>query len=179
VGGGKYMKKLGARCPGSRFDAYGVGGQRVFHMRARWEEELFGKGRPRYTHLVLLGGINDFVAGFVDDSRLASMQADLRAMYEGARARGVRVVALTVPLFSPYSGHEKKMNERLADFILEQPRTGAVSRAIDIRPMLLCGQPQSLCKPYRHTPGDMIHWSDRGHEVVADALYREVFADCD
>ncbi|HEY6459787.1 MAG TPA: hypothetical protein VIY73_06535, partial [Polyangiaceae bacterium] len=57
VGGGKYLDRLRARCPRSRFDSYGKGGEMVNQMRRRFEREVFAPGNPAYTHVIVFGGV--------------------------------------------------------------------------------------------------------------------------
>src|SRR5689334_6399652 len=53
--GGKFLDLLRERCPRSRFDNYGKGGQMVNQMRRRFAGDLFGPGRPSYTHVIVFG----------------------------------------------------------------------------------------------------------------------------
>lgn len=185
-GGGKYMKLLGERCPESRFDAYGVGGQRTDHMRWRLTEDLFGRStpwnkRPRYTHVVILGGVNDLAAATPRDASIERIKGNLAQMYRTARARGVSVVALTLPPWGRLRGFSDRRvaaTEKLNDWIREQATIGAVDHAVDIHGLLSCGDSQLLCPKHRRFLNDHIHWGSQGHEVVADALFREVFSDC-
>src|SRR5687768_13146034 len=65
-GGGKYLDHLRSRCPKSRFDAYGKGGDMVNQMRSRFAKDVFGEGappdaapKPPYSHVIVFGGVND------------------------------------------------------------------------------------------------------------------------
>lgn len=186
AGGAKYLRELARRCPESRFDAYGIGGQRTEHMRWRFAQDVLSRGtqwrpRPSYTHVIVLGGVNDLASLSLSGSRIQRIQANLGHMYAAAKARGVAVVALTVPPWGKLRGvndRRVEATERLNSWILEQEHSGEVSRAIDLGPLLSCGDPQVLCPSYRRFPTDWIHWGATGHEVVAAALHREVFSDC-
>lgn len=187
VGGGRYMAMLAKRCPESRFDAYGVGGQQTRHLRWRLTQDLFGEGlsgaaakKPPYTHVVLLGGVNDLSGGVVDDARLAKTKEHLGWMYKTARERGVSVVALTVPPWGGVRGeHDRAVTADINGWIKEQGTRGAVDHVVDVHPLLACGPNESLCEPLRRVPRDPIHWGEEGHALVADALFRGVFSDCE
>ena len=187
VGGGLYMKVLSERCRGSRFDAFGVGGQRTDHMRWRFRRDVFGAGlppgqaRPDYTHVLVLGGINDLAAGTPRSVSVGRIQKNLSAMYESARRRGLAVVALTIPPWMGARGMpdaRRRATSLLNDWILDQRGQGKVTHAVDIRPPLRCGEDAVLCPAYRRFADDPIHWGHRGHEVVGELLQKKLFADC-
>jgi hypothetical protein len=186
AGGGRYLRFLADRCPESRFDAYGVGGQRTDHMRWRLTDNLFGRStpwleRPRYSHVIILGGVNDLAAATPREARIDRIKANLGQMYRTARARGVSVVALTVPPWGRLRGVTDKRTaatEQLNDWIREQATSGAVDHTVDIHGLLSCGDAQVLCPKNRRVANDHIHWGRAGHEIVAEALRREVFSDC-
>jgi lysophospholipase L1-like esterase len=186
AGGGKYLKALANRCPESRFDAFGVGGQRTDHMRWRLTEDLFGRStpwhkRPQYTHVIILGGVNDLAAATPRDARIERIKGNLAQMYRTARVRGVSVIALTVPPWGRLRGVTDKRAEAtevLNGWIREQGEAGAVDHSVDIHPLLSCGDARVLCPKNRRFANDNIHWGVAGHEIVAEALHREVFSDC-
>jgi lysophospholipase L1-like esterase len=170
VGGAKYLRDLARRCPESRFDAYGIGGQTTFDMRARFDGDVFGAGKPSYTHVVVLGGVNDLIMG-VDAARLTKIEEQLTSMYRTARARGVSVVAATIPPH-PLAG---AFARALDAWIRTNDDVASVA---DLATRLACGSPDLLCAEYRKTPGDRIHWGDAGHRAVADEFARVAFSDC-
>lgn len=186
AGGGKYMKALAERCPESRFDAYGVGGQRTDHMRWRFTEDLFGEStpwikRPHYTHVIILGGVNDLAAASLSEARIGRIRGNLSYMYRTGRKRGLSVVALTIAPWGRLRGVDDKRvqaTEALNTWIREQGTTGEVDQVVDIHPSLSCGDSQLLCPKYRRFANDHIHWGTQGHEVVAQALAKHVFSDC-
>ena len=113
--GGKYLEVLRQHCPKSRFDSYGVGGQMVNQMRRRFARDVLGdppdpdEPKPKYTHVLILGGINDICS---DRSALRTndkIKRDLSAMYGMAKDHGIRVVALTMP---PWGGFKRYYNRR-------------------------------------------------------------------
>jgi lysophospholipase L1-like esterase len=186
VGGGKYLQELRRRCPQSRFDAYGVGGQQTLHMRWRVDEVLAQRqrmpaARIAYSHLLVLGGVNDLSAGSVTHPRVTRTQANLTAIYARARQRGLEVVAVTLPPWGRLVGDYDKRGaatHTLNDWIVARKRSGDVDDVVDIHSLLSCEDPDELCPAYRRFPNDRVHWNRAGHSVVAEALYREVFTDC-
>lgn len=190
VGGGLYMKQLSKLCPDSRFDAYGVGGQRTEHMRWRFMHDVFGVGAPRkppaYTHLIVLGGVNDLSAGSMSMSRTTRIRANLSYMYGAAAARGIEVIALTVPPWGLLRGvPDARVNAtvELNRWITSREAAGEVDFALDIGPLLRCPEDTDeassvLCAPYRRFPTDLVHWNEVGHRRVAELLKQRVFADC-
>jgi lysophospholipase L1-like esterase len=186
AGGGKYLGVLSKKCPESQFDAYGIGGQRTDHMRWRFLSDLFAKNtpwhkKPRYTHVIILGGVNDLAAASMTDTRIGRIEKNLSYMYEKGRTKGLGVIAMTVPPFGRLKGSVDKRieaSERLNRWILEREKKGEVSAAVDIHPLLSCGDSAVLCPRYRRFADDQIHWNMAGHERVAEALYERVFSDC-
>lgn len=185
-GGGKYLKALSERCPESRFDGYGIGGQRTDHMRWRLPDHLFGRGtpwrpRPSYTHVIILGGVNDLAAATPREARIDAIKRNLSQMYKTARDRGVAVVAVTIPPWGRLRGardRRAEATEALNSWIVEQASGGTVDHAVDIHGLLSCGDPQVLCPKNRRFANDHVHWGAAGHQLVADQLYRDVFSDC-
>ncbi len=182
VGGAIYLSELRRRCPESQFDAYGVGGQRTGHMRWRASRDLFGRAgsnKPAYSHVVVLGGVNDLAAGSIFDAGIESVQRNLKSIYLQARSRGIRVVAMTL---SPWTGLAGIRDQRtiatrhLNRWIMGQVDEGTVDHAIDIHELLECSG--KLCPRYRRFADDLVHWSPSGHAVVAAAMHAEVFSDC-
>ncbi len=183
VGGGRYLDTLRRKCPESRFDAYGVGGQQTLHMRWRFGRDVLGIGakRPRYTDVIILGGVNDLTARspfYADTTRI---RENLTNMYKKAHARGIRVIALTIPPWGRLKGFRDRRAEatfELNRWISAQEKMGAVDVVVDIRPLLSCGDELNLCPEYRRYPNDRIHWGRAGHDVVGDALHQNAFSDC-
>ena len=177
VGGGRYLDALRKKCPESRFDAYGVGGQQTLHMRWRFQRDVLNK---RYTDVIVLGGVNDLSARSPSYANTSQARKNLAYMYESAHKKGLRVIALTVPPWGKlkFGDRRPEATRELNRWILEQRESGKVDVAVDIQPLLACGDPMNLCSAYRRYPQDAIHWSRAGHDVVAGALATEAFADC-
>lgn len=184
-GGGKYLQELAHRCPESRFDAYGVGGQRTDHMRWRFAHDVLGRGRrhppPRYDHVIVLGGVNDVLSAGIHHAPIARIQRNLTYMYGLATRADVRVVAVTIPPWGRLAGvHDERVRatDRLNAWILARAKHGDVDHAVDIRAALTCGDERSLCPKLRRFPNDLVHWNATGHRAVAELLHRQVFSDC-
>ncbi len=184
--GGKYLELLRQRCPGSRFDSYGVGGQMVNQMRRRFARDVLGeppepdKPKPRYGHVIVLGGINDICSDESAGRSNDRIKTDLEAMYRLAHERGIEVVALTLP---PWGGFKRYYNPRRAAATLDlnawirrQHADGGVDELLDIYPLLSCGRPEYLCKRWGWP--DQVHWNKAGHRVVGEALHQRIFANC-
>ncbi len=185
--GGKYLDLLRKRCPASRFDSYGKGGNMVNQMRKRFARDVLGQPadpkapKPRYTHVILLGGINDICSDQTAHRTNDKIEADLEAMVNLAHGHGIAVVALTLP---PWGGFKRYYNARRGASTLrinrwirrQGPPAGKVEAVVDVYPLLSCGEPDKLCERYGWP--DQVHWSKAGHQVVGKALHRQVFADC-
>jgi lysophospholipase L1-like esterase len=184
-GGGKYLSELARRCPESRFDSHGVGGQRTDHMRWRFAHDVLGQGsrRParRYSHVIVLGGINDVLSASVRQAPIARTQRNLQTMYRLGRTHGLGVIAVTLPPWGKLEGvsdARAEATDALNRWIVERAEQGEVDFAVDIRPALTCGDERELCRAKRRFPSDLVHWNDAGHRAVAELLHRQVFADC-
>lgn len=181
-GGGRYVDYLRERCPGSRFDSYARGGTMVNQMRQRFDADLFAPGRPRYTHVVVFGGVNDIGSNRSARRTLALIEQDLGTMYESARSRGARVVAVTV---SPWAGfrafhtpQRQKMTEALNTWIRQGTADGRVHHVVDAYALLSCGVPDRLCDDYVAPFDDGLHFNARGHRKLGAAMYEQIFGEC-
>jgi len=181
--GGKYLDVLRARCPKSRFDSYGVGGQMVNQMRKRFDDDVFGPGKPAYTHVIVFGGVNDLYSDLTAGRTPALVERDLAAMYADAQKHGARVVALTV---APWGGFTRFFNASRAAatlevdrWILSQRATGPVDAVVDAYGLLSCGDATTLCPRYTAPFRDGIHFGDEGHRILGEALYAEAFSRCE
>lgn len=186
VHGGKYLDYLRKRCPKSRFDSYGIGGEMVNQMRKRFAHDVLNDppspDKPAYSHVIVFGGVNDLYSDETAGRTVEKIEKDLGAMYDAARDRGLRVIAVTV---APWGGFTKYFNSRrskttrrLNAWIAEQKKTGRVAFVIDAYALLSCGQPERLCARYTKPFKDGIHFGTAGHEVLGMALYETVFRDC-
>ncbi|MCC6217247.1 MAG: SGNH/GDSL hydrolase family protein [Polyangiaceae bacterium] len=184
-GGGGYLEVLRARCPASRFDAYGVGGQRTGHLRWRFAREVLGVGAgpnaPRYDHVVVLAGVNDLGVQSVRAASSRAARENLAWMYAAARRHGVATIALTLPPWTGVTSRDARAAETLAlnDWIRGRAAAGDVDRVVDVFPLLSCGDSDRLCPSLRRFSDDLVHWNRAGHELVGGALAREIFSDCE
>jgi lysophospholipase L1-like esterase len=182
--GGLYLRYLKERCPESRFDSFGRGGDMVNQMRRRFERDLFGGARtgaaPSYSHVIVFGGVNDLYSDLTAKRTVGKITADLTAMYTSARSRGARVIGVTV---TPWGGFTRYFNAtrsantaELNRWILAQPQAGTSDHAIDAYSLLACGDRicDELAEPFR----DGLHFGAAGHKRIAKALHAEVFRDC-
>jgi lysophospholipase L1-like esterase len=180
--GGKYLEVLRQRCPKSRFDSYGKGGEMVNQMRRRFAGEIFADGNPAYTHVIVFGGVNDLYSDLTAGRTPALIERDLTSMYELAHRHGAKVVAITV---TPWGGFTRYFNaSRLAAtlavnrWILAQRDAGAIDAALDAYPLLSCGEPSLLCGKLAAPFKDGLHFGPEGHEKLGEQLFAQVFADC-
>lgn len=180
--GGKFLDLLRERCPKSRFDNYGKGGQMVNQMRRRFADDLFGPGRPAYTHVIVFGGVNDLYSDLTAGRTPAKIEADLTFMYQEARRHGAKVVAITI---APWGGFGRWFNAsrgaatlEVNRWILAQRDAGAVDAAVDAYKLLSCGDPTLLCPNYTPPYKDGIHFGPEGHKKLGEALFAQVFSGC-
>lgn len=182
--GGKYLTLLRSACPKSTFDTYGVGGNMVNMMRKRFLRDVFGEvdgasvsARPKYTHVVILGGIGDILSNLTAKRTAAKIQTDLAAMYTMTRDHGAVPIAVTLPPWgssSAYDGARDAMTKEVNTWI--RARDPKEAKVFDIYPMLSCGKAEHLCANLGMK--DRLHWSEKGHDVVRAALLSAFFPNC-
>lgn len=186
--GGKFLDLLRSRCPESRFDNYGKGGQMVNQMRKRFARDVLGEPKvpgavkPQYTHVIVYGGVNDLYSDLTAGRTVQKIEADLSFMYQAAKQRGIRVVGLTV---SPWGGFSRYYNasraattRELNRWLLGRPQAGELDAVIDTVPLLSCGDPERLCPAFTAPFKDGLHYNADGHMKIGEALHQMVFADC-
>jgi lysophospholipase L1-like esterase len=183
--GGLYLRYLQERCPRSRFDSYGKGGEMVNQMRRRFAADVLGippdPSKPKYTDVIVFGGVNDLYSDLTAGRTVKKISADLSAMYAAAREQGMRVTALTV---TPWGGFHRYFNAsraattaELNGWIVAQ-RGGALDHAVDAYALLSCGKADELCERVAAPFRDGLHFGPEGHRLIAEALYGEVFSNC-
>ncbi len=187
--GGKYLELLKKRCPKSRFDSYGKGGQMVNQMRKRFARDILGEGedkkdtdkaKPRYTHAIVLGGIGDILSNETAGRTAKKIEEDLQAMYAMAKKHDIVVIAMTLPPWGgakAYNPARHAMSLEVSGWIRNLSGKKEVGAVTDVYPLLSCGEASHLCGDYAWP--DKLHWNERGHEVVGKALADSVFADCE
>jgi lysophospholipase L1-like esterase len=187
--GGKFLAYLKERCPASQFDNYGKGGQMVNQMQKRFARDVLGEPaapgappKPAYTHVIVFGGVNDLYSDLTAGRTPKKIAKDLSSMYEASRARGMRVVALTVAPWggftSYYNASRAKTTLELNQWIRSQEGQGKVDFVIDTYPMLSCGDPERLCPEVAAPFKDGLHFGPEGHNRIGKALYEKVFSSC-
>ena len=181
-GGGKFLEWLRARCPTSRFDNYGIGGQMTNQMRHRFDDDVFGPGKPPYTHVIVFGGVNDLYSDLTAGRTPARIEQDLALMYQEAHRHGAKVVALTV---APWGGFTRYFNASRSAATLEvnrwivaQRAAGAVDAVVDAYALLSCGDPTVLCPAYAAPFHDGLHFGSDAHARLGEALFAQAFANC-
>ena len=187
--GGKYLEYLRDRCKNSRFDSHGKGGDMVNQMRRRLTRAVFksdadatAQRASDYTHVIVFGGVNDLLSDQTAARTPRKITGDLAAIYATAREYGARVIAITV---APWGGNPEYNPSRAAamravnEFITGQLAAGAVDHVVDSVPLLSCGDPERLCPRYGGPFKDGLHFGSEGHQALGEALYRQIFSDCE
>lgn len=188
--GGAFLELLHERCPRSTFDNFGVGGQMVNQMAARFGRQILGArdatdgGAPAYTDVLVWGGVNDLYSDETAGRTVAKIQHDLAFMYASARARGLRVLAMTV---APWGGFTRYWSPKRRDTTLalnawlrDAPARGEVSGVVDAWALLSCadaGSPDRLCPPFARRDG--LHITTEGQRKLGEELHARYFADCE
>jgi lysophospholipase L1-like esterase len=182
VHGGGYVRELEARCPQSQFENFAKGGAMVNQMRRSFEASVVPEPYGTFTHVVVFGGVNDLYSDETAGRTTPKIEADLAAIYAEAKARGARIVALTV---APWGGFTRYFTPHRADttrelnaWILAQPGAGAVDVTVDTHDLLTCGDPDRLCPRYENVHSDGLHFGHAGHEALGAALYAAEFHAC-
>jgi lysophospholipase L1-like esterase len=177
--GGGYVKLLRERCPESRFDNYGKGGDMLTHITRRYRRDLFGPKKPKYDHLILFAGVNDL---YSDGRNPKTISEDMSRIFGEAREHGMKITAITV---APWGGFKRyftpKRGERtreLNDWIRGRRAAGEVDFVVDAFALLGCGTGDVLCPEVAKPFIDGIHFGPVGHERVGRALFGRVFSDC-
>ena len=179
--GGKYLAYLQKRCPDSRFENFGKGGDMVNQIRRRFEADVLPNGHD-YTHLIVFGGVNDLYSDLTAGRTPEKISADLSAIYAAAHERKWQIVALTV---APWGGFTKYYNPKRAGstkvlnaWISAQLATKKVDHVIDAFSLLSCGDAERLCPEFAKPMHDGLHFGPSGHAKLGAALFEAVFSDC-
>jgi lysophospholipase L1-like esterase len=180
--GGRYIEYLRKRCPESRFDNYGKGAEMVNQMRRRFARDVLGPSKPKYTHVIVFGGVNDLYSDLTAKRTPAKIEKDLTQMYEMSKERGIEVIAITV---APWGGFSRYYNARRGGTTLEvnrwigqQQQEGKIDHVVNAYSLLSCGDPEKLCPAFVPPFNDGLHFNAKGHNKLGEALYKDVFADC-
>ena len=181
-GGGKYLDFLRERCPESRFDNYGRGGEMVSQMRRRFSRDVVGPNKPIYTHVIVFGGVNDVYSDLTAHRTPEKIEGDLLAMYSMAREADMQVIAIAI---APWGGFRRYFNRvrslatlDVNKWIEQQLDVGTIQYFVDAYRLLSCGVPEMLCEAFVPPYNDGLHFNALGHERLGETLYRHVFSDC-
>ncbi|HET9929234.1 MAG TPA: SGNH/GDSL hydrolase family protein [Polyangiaceae bacterium] len=181
VHGGHYLDGLGA-CPGITIDNFAKGGFMVNQMRRRFESEVTPTLTKDHTDLIVFGGVNDLYSDETAGRTVEKISADLTRIYDGAKAHGLRVIAITVAPWGGftryYNGRRGQATERLNAWIRQQQAEHRVDVVVDAAPLLACGDVERLCPEYEPPFHDGLHFGRLGHEKLSRALLDAAFAAC-
>jgi lysophospholipase L1-like esterase len=180
--GGGFVRYLQQRSPRTTFTNFAKGGAMVNQMRRHFDAVVLAEPASAFTHVVVFGGVNDLYSDESAGRTPARIETDLAAIYGASKARGWRVVALTV---APWGGFARYDNPRrraatleLNAWIVEQAERGSVDLVVDAYRLLSCGDPALLCPSYEPPHRDGLHFGKGGHEVLGAALYDAEFRRC-
>ena len=176
--GGGYLRHLEKRCPESEFVSYGKGGDMVNQIRRRFEAEVLPEPPGRFTHVIVFGGVNDLYSDETAGRTPAKIERDLTTIYDGARSKGWRVVALTV---APWGGFSRWFSPKRGAATLELNDWIERSQAdtvVDAYALLSCGVATHLCADFAKPHKDGLHFGKGGHEKLGAALYDAEFKNC-
>jgi lysophospholipase L1-like esterase len=185
VGGGGYLAYVQQRCPKTRIDNFAKGGWMVNQMRRRFENEVLSEPMPAgfYSHLVVFGGVNDLYSDLTAGRTPDKIQADLGRVFQRARERGIKVVALTV---APWGGFTRYFTPKRGEatlavnaWLFAEQRAGSVDVVVDAYSLLSCGEPEKLCPAYEPPFKDGLHFGKTGQHKLGEALYEAAFKSCE
>lgn len=186
-GGGKYLAYLRQKCPKSRFDNFGKGGENVQQMRRRFKRDVFPDPRaktrkPSYTHVIVFGGVNDLLHDLDNQRSTDKILADLGGMYQMARSGGMRVIGITLSPWSSMREHNPRRGRATSEinaWLLAQHEAKKIDHAVDAYALLSCGELGRLCKSLENPwIRDGLHFNADAHAKLGKALHEGAFADC-
>lgn len=140
---------------------------------------------PKWTDVILLGGLGDILSNETAGRNARLINGDLRLMAELARARGARVVAMTLPPWGGFKGYDgaragitREVNAwiRASGPKKEKEKGDVFDVVFEPGPSLTCGDPDKLCPELAFK--DRLHWSEKGQRAVGAALYEVAFQGC-
>lgn len=162
--------------PSVRLSVSGLCGELTGDMVRRFPSAVLAQ-QP--TSVVILGGTNDL--GWSNDP--AAIMGNLRQMYEQAVAAGITPVLVTVPSIRVGDDLRSEEGRRWFAEHLERRRqlNGLILRyaaaqqlaAFDLFAATAEPETQQLAAPYSN---DGLHLTTAGYRLMAERLYREIFA---
>jgi len=170
-GGYGYVRELNKLCPGYKFFNHGIGANMTNQMQRRFKKDILDKG---YNEVIILGGVNDIASG----RKLETIQKALLEMYTAAKAKGMRVIAMTITPWGTFQDRPenrkrfpKDVQEKtiaLNQWIWEQKSKGIVHEVIDLYPKMVDKDGRSLKKEFR---GDGLHPSPAGQREMGRIIF--------
>ena len=138
----------------------GVNGERADQIRARFAHDA---ARPKPAVVVIIAGVNDVYQGRGRES----VQRELEAMYDAARAATIAVVAGSIIPFNAATADQNARMHAINDWIRHYAASHAGSVVFcDTRAAVAApGQPDRLVS----SPDDL-HPSPAGYKLMASAL---------
>jgi acyl-CoA thioesterase-1 len=171
---GRFLQELVG--PAVRVSVSGLCGELTGDMSLRFRSAVLAH-QP--THVVILGGTNDL--GW--NAAPADIMRNLLKMYELAAAAGITPVPMTIP--SIRVGHDLHSEEgrqwfaehldrryQLNGLILRYAESKRLA-AFDLFAATIESETQQLAAQYSN---DGLHLTTAGYRLIAERLYREVFA---
>jgi lysophospholipase L1-like esterase len=192
-----YVTRLQSLCPQSRFDNYGIGGQMTNQMRRRFGRDVLGQEKPapdttgpatpRYTDVLIFGGVNDLYSDLTAHRTNERIQADLAQMYRSAKQAGLRTIALTV---APWGGfkkyftaarasHTRELNQWIGGQAAPKSSPPLLDVVVETGSLLSCGNPDELCPNHVPPFNDGLHFGAAAHQILAQAIAQAAFPDCE
>ncbi|MFC1723602.1 SGNH/GDSL hydrolase family protein, partial [Nanoarchaeota archaeon] len=169
-----YVTKLDRLCSAVSFTARGVNSEKTTDILKRWERDVESQN---YNTVMILAGVNDINAG-----RGAQYAINgLTQMYTKAKAKNMRVIALTIMPWRYGGWTQAKMDQtkQVNTWIKSQQGT-LVDQVIDIyAAMDDPANPTNLRQIHwtRQRSGsyDKLHPNSKGHTEMANAIWKAAF----
>jgi lysophospholipase L1-like esterase len=141
----------------------GVNGELTGEMAMRLGRDIIPL-RPDY--IVVLGGANDVGWG----AQPPEIMRNLVAMYERARAAGIKPVAVTIPSIRGADSLiplRQVLNRRILDYCKAKPQP-----SVDL--FTATAEPETLRLADKYS-NDGLHLTTEGYYLLAELLYEQVF----
>ena len=154
----------------------------VNQMRHRFAREVTAPEQPRYTHVIIFGGVNDVYSDLTAHRTPLKIENDLQSMYTMAHEANIKVIGMAI---APWGGFRRYFNPtrsaatlEINKWIEQQHVEGKIEHFVDTYSLLSCGEPEKLCPDFTPPFNDGIHFNALGHDKIGEVLYNSVFADC-
>ena len=150
-------------------------------MRRRFQRDVLASSKPRYSHVIVFGGVNDLISNLTAHRTNERIEGDLSQMYRWAKQANARVVGITVTPwggFKRYFNQERSKNTQLLNSWILSQEGQLLDVVIDAYQLLSCGDPQHLCPSHVPPFNDGLHFGKEAHALLAEALWRAEFSRC-